>query len=279
MSSNEITGKKKQVERLPSMAPRGTNTVRTLLGAKDLDIDRNAEAFNVPIEKIEPNPKQPRKKYDPEQDAELVESVKAQGILQPLIVRKVDGGKYQIVAGERRFRAATQAGLTQLPVIIKNYDDRQVQIVSLIENLQRSNLDPLDEKNYFLELQNTFNLSVSDIANLIGKSRGYVRNRLENNIQSLQPEPIELKVNDQVSEENNNVAHQANSLENSQPIGEVAAKPAKFNAGYFKKFSQVIDTTILVLEQKPDAKVQEQIKQSVLDMEQRLAELKQKLGL
>jgi ParB family chromosome partitioning protein len=180
------TPNKSTIARLPGAKKRPDDTVRTLLAAKDLDISRNTEAFNIPIEKLVPNPDQPRQIFKSEEDEELFESIKQQGILQPIIARKQEDGKYQIVAGERRYRAALRAEFSQVPVIIKEYDDDQVRVVSLLENIQRANLDPVDEQRIFLELQNKHNFSISEIANLINKSRNYVRQRLEGELLSIQ---------------------------------------------------------------------------------------------
>lgn len=170
-----------KTDRLPS-PPKQTrvNPARAMLAGSlsELDVPRNTEAFNLPIDKLVPNPNQPRQTYNAEQEQELAESIQAQGILQPLIVRKVAGGVYQIVAGERRYRAAKAVGLSHVPVILKEYSDTQARLVSLVENLQRTDLDPSDEARYYRYLISEFNLSQLEIADFVHRSRSYVQGRL-----------------------------------------------------------------------------------------------------
>lgn len=140
------------------------------------------EARLMPIDQIQPNPDQPRKKVAPEADENLAKDIEERGILQPIIVRPLPGGEqgqFQIIAGERRFRAAQQAGLEEVPVIIKELDDKETRMVSLIENLQRVDLDPHDEAEFFRRLANDYNLSNRQIAVLINRSHTYVDERMK----------------------------------------------------------------------------------------------------
>ncbi len=121
---------------------------------------------------------QPRKNFQPEELSELVGSIKNQGILQPLIVRKLDKDNYEIIAGERRFRAATLAGLTEVPVIIKNVNDQDALTIALIENIQRENLNPLEEAIALDRLIKEFSLTHNEIATAVGKSRTVITNLL-----------------------------------------------------------------------------------------------------
>jgi ParB family chromosome partitioning protein len=134
----------------------------------------------ISLSAIEPNPDQPRQTATPEEDAELAADIKERGLLQPIIVRPVKGesGRYELVAGERRCRAARRAGLAQVPVIVRNYDDREARTVAAIENLQRKDLDPLDEARYFKFLADEYNLSNRQIAEGLHKSASYVDQRL-----------------------------------------------------------------------------------------------------
>ncbi len=130
------------------------------------------------IAEVEPNADQPRKSFDEVALAELADSIRAQGLLTPLLVRRLPGGTYQIIAGERRWRAARMAGLTQLPAIILDADDRRVTELALIENLQREDLNPLEEAEGFKRLTEEFGLTQEDISRQVGRSRPAVANAL-----------------------------------------------------------------------------------------------------
>lgn len=143
--------------------------------------ENNPTSKKLPLHCIVPNNKQPRTFFDDEKLLELAESIKAQGVLQPLLVRPIgtpQEQKYEIVAGERRFRASKIAGLREIPVIIKELTDEQAALVALIENLQREDLNPMEEAQGLLELAQKFNLRQEDIAAKIGKSRSMVANTL-----------------------------------------------------------------------------------------------------
>jgi ParB family transcriptional regulator, chromosome partitioning protein len=131
----------------------------------------------VPLERIRPSPFQPRKEFAPEALNELTESIKAQGIIQPLLVRE-RGDHYELIAGERRWRAAQLLGLAEAPVIIRQADDTAVLEIALIENLQRENLNPMEEAQGYAELISRFNLRQEDVATKVGKSRAWVANAL-----------------------------------------------------------------------------------------------------
>jgi ParB family chromosome partitioning protein len=129
------------------------------------------------IEEIVPNRSQPRKHFDESKLQELAASIKEKGILEPLIVRKVDSG-YEIVVGERRWRAAQKAGLREIPILIKEIGERESLELSLIENLQREDLNPLEEAEAFKRLTEEFGFSQGDLATRIGKDRTTVTNAL-----------------------------------------------------------------------------------------------------
>jgi len=133
----------------------------------------------LPIASLRPNRLQPRTRFDEESLAELAESIRAQGIVQPLVVAAEEGGAYSIVAGERRFRAAQLAGLTEVPVVLRDVaDDRQRLELALVENLQRSDLDPIEEAEAYRALQESFGLSQGQVAERVGKSQPAVANAL-----------------------------------------------------------------------------------------------------
>ena len=131
----------------------------------------------LPLADITPNAEQPRKNFNDETLQELAESIRRQGILQPLLVRPVGNG-YQLVAGERRWRAAKLAGLGKVPVVIRVMDDRDVMVAALIENLQREDLNPVEEARALAKLQDTLDLTQDALASRLGKSRPAIANAL-----------------------------------------------------------------------------------------------------
>ncbi|MEL5865961.1 ParB/RepB/Spo0J family partition protein [Clostridium cochlearium] len=137
------------------------------------------EENTLPIESIKSNNNQPRKSFDEERIKELSQSIKEFGIIQPIIVKKIyDENKYEIVAGERRWRAAKLAGLEEVPVIIKEISNREVLEISLIENIQREDLNPIEESKAYQELLKNFNLTQEDLSKKLGKSRVAITNSL-----------------------------------------------------------------------------------------------------
>lgn len=133
--------------------------------------------LNVAIESIFPSPLQPRKRFNHENLSELVYSIREHGIFQPLIVRKNPNG-YELIAGERRWRAARQLGLTQVPIIVREAGDQQLLELALIENLQREDLNPIEEASGYLKLSKDYGLKQDDIAKKVGKSRASVANAM-----------------------------------------------------------------------------------------------------
>jgi len=134
--------------------------------------------LNVPIEKLRANPNQPRRTFMPEQLDELAASVKEKGIIQPLIVRSVGGGAYEIVAGERRWRAAQMAQLHEIPVIVREFDDTEVLEVAIIENIQRADLNAVEEAAGYKQLMDRFGHTQEKLAEALGKSRSHIANLL-----------------------------------------------------------------------------------------------------
>ncbi|MFV0556437.1 MAG: ParB/RepB/Spo0J family partition protein [Lactovum sp.] len=128
------------------------------------------------IKEITSNPYQPRIHFDEKKLEELAKSIQANGILQPIIVRPSKIIGYELLAGERRFLASKKAGLKEVPAIIRNYDDQQMRVLALLENLQRENLNPIEEANSLLNLTEKSGLKHEEIAEIIGKSRAYVSN-------------------------------------------------------------------------------------------------------
>ena len=132
----------------------------------------------LPISQVEPGLNQPRKRFEPEALAELCESIQAHGIIQPLTVRRLSSGYYQIIAGERRWRAAKMAGLLEVPAMIIEADDRKVMELGLIENLQREDLNPVEEAKGYQVLMKEYGLTQEEVAQQMGKSRPAIANTL-----------------------------------------------------------------------------------------------------
>ena len=147
--------------------------IPTLEGAR-----ADEEIFEVEISKVTPNPGQPRKHFDESQIEELAESISTFGIIQPLIVKKNGEDCYVIVAGERRWRAANKAGLKRVPVIVREYSDMQTLEIALIENVQREDLNPIEEANCYKKLNDEFKLTQEEISRKVGKSRSHVSNSI-----------------------------------------------------------------------------------------------------
>ncbi|MFA6051131.1 MAG: ParB/RepB/Spo0J family partition protein [Methylobacter sp.] len=159
-------------------------------GASDKEEGHQLHA--LPIEHIQRGKYQPRKDFDPEKLQELADSIKAQGVIQPVVVRKIGLEKYEIIAGERRWRASQLAGLQQVPVVIKEIDDRSAMAIALIENIQREDLNPLEEAEALRRLQEEFEMTHQQIADAVGKSRATVTNLLR--LIDLHPEVKKLLI-------------------------------------------------------------------------------------
>ena len=134
----------------------------------------------VPIESLEPSPLQPRRDFGEEELAQLADSLRRHGLLQPLLVRpsRGAGGGFEIVAGERRWRAAQKAGIFELPVVVRELEDREVVQLALVENLQREDLDPLEEAEAYRRLIEEFGHTQEEVASAVGRSRSHVANTL-----------------------------------------------------------------------------------------------------
>lgn len=142
------------------------------------------------IADIEPRKGQPRKVFDAEALSQLADSIAANGVIQPIIVRKAKGGFYEIIAGERRWRASKMAGLNEVPVVIMDTDDRKTAELSLIENIQRENLNPVEEANAYKVLLQNFDLTQETLATRVGKSRSAITNSMR--LLELPPEVLKM---------------------------------------------------------------------------------------
>ena len=148
-----------------------------LLGASSLQAQGTGSVY-LPITQVEPGLNQPRKQFDETALNDLADSIREHGIIQPLTVRRLSSGYYQIIAGERRWRAAKLAGLSEVPAVIIEADDRKVMELGLIENLQREDLNPMEEADGYLVLKEEYGLTQEEIAQRMGKSRPAIANAL-----------------------------------------------------------------------------------------------------
>lgn len=149
-----------------------------LLGDNVMDNQEEKASLYLPISQVESCAGQPRKQFDPDALADLADSIREHGIIQPLTVRKLQSGYYQIIAGERRWRAARMAGLDQVPAIVIEADDRKAMELAMIENLQREDLNPMEEAEGYRQLMEQYNLTQEETAQRVGKSRSAVANAL-----------------------------------------------------------------------------------------------------
>ena len=149
-----------------------------LLGDDVMDSQEEKSSLFLPISQVESCSSQPRKQFDPDALADLADSIREHGIIQPLTVRKLQTGYYQIIAGERRWRAARMAGLSEVPAIVIEADDRKAMELAMIENLQREDLNPIEEAEGYQSLMTQYNLTQEETAQRVGKSRSVVANAL-----------------------------------------------------------------------------------------------------
>ncbi|MEX2210855.1 MAG: ParB/RepB/Spo0J family partition protein [Gaiellaceae bacterium] len=136
------------------------------------------ELVNLRVDEIHPNPRQPRRQLDHEATSGLADSIRAQGVLQPVVVRPRPGGGYELIAGERRWRAAREAGLAAVPALVREADDRDSLLLALVENVAREDLSPLEEARAYAVLLDEFALSLGEVAERVGRSKPSVSNRL-----------------------------------------------------------------------------------------------------
>jgi ParB family chromosome partitioning protein len=136
------------------------------------------ELMHLPVETIHPNPRQPRRRFEPEAAAGLAASIRLQGVLQPIVVRRRAEGGFELIAGERRWRAARAAGMPTLPALVRDVADRDSLLLGLVENVAREQLSPVEEARAYASLVDEFELSLGDVAERVGRSKSAVSNRL-----------------------------------------------------------------------------------------------------
>lgn len=178
----------------PSKKPRGIDALFAESNATEtVDVKTKLR-----ITEIQPRSNQPRKSFDSESLSKLADSIAANGLIQPIVVRESIGGYYEIIAGERRWRASKLAGLTEVPVVIINSDDKQTAEMSLIENVQREDLNPIEEAMAYKMLLNDFNMTQEEVATRVGKSRSAIANTIR--LTELPDEVIDLVADRTLSE-------------------------------------------------------------------------------
>jgi ParB/RepB/Spo0J family partition protein len=254
------------------------------------------QALIVSLEILRSNNYQIRQSYDENALQELASDIKERGILEPLVVREIEPGQYEIIAGERRYRAAKSAGLKEVPVVVHDMDDRQARLAMLVENIQRQDLNPTDEKRFFEQLQAEYNLSQTQIAKLVSKSVGYVSGRLQgkfsvkdsenlqnlsklerlnNNSQSLSNDSIDNIPNfGQLNDAGQiQVKSERRSIEGKKITGE-----RKFTVRTFEKVNRTLERALdYCQDEKTDEKALSQLKITVEEMKSKLAELEKAL--
>ena len=167
-----------------------------LFGGNDFD-EAESELLHLPISKVEPRLEQPREYFDEDALQELADSIAQYGLIQPITVRKLNTGYYQIIAGERRWRASRLAGLTEVPVRVIEADDRRTAELALVENLQREDLNPIEEAKGYKTLIEEFGLTQEEAAKSVGRSRPSITNALR--LLSLSPKVLEMVEKNELS--------------------------------------------------------------------------------
>lgn len=217
----------------------------------------------VTLDQVVPSPLQPRTEFLPEQLTELVDSIREHGIIQPLIVRQVNG-KLELIAGERRFRASRELGLKEVPVIVREASDRDVLEMALIENLQRENLNPIEEARAYSRLSKDFHMRQEDIAQRVGKNRATVAN-------AMRLLDLPTTVQDMLATARITTGHAKvllslkNGGDQEGAAGEIMRKGMTVRAA-----EKLVATILNPPVKKPEPVVQPDVKQAVEAVEQRL---------
>ena len=247
----------------------GNSDVEAMIKPKSDD-----ELRNIDVDLIERGPWQPREHFDEKALQELSESIAAQGVVQPIVVREKADGHFEIVAGERRWRAAQRAGLSQIPAVIKTFDDQTAAAVSLIENIQRENLNPLEESTALKRLIDEFAMTHQQVADSVSRSRATVSNLLR--LQDLNPDVKALLAMRDIEMGHARALLAIDGLQQSSVAKDVA-----------KRGLSVRETEALIRKlSAPDKKLKKRVKDpDVTKLEERLSEclgaqvhIKQKAG-
>ena len=254
-----------------------------LLGSIRTESVNTAEVRLLPLSTITPNPHQPRKEFDPQALEDLSASIKSQGVLQPILVRPMGEGidGYELVAGERRMRASKMAGLKEIPALVRTLTDMETLAIALIENLQREDLNAIEEARGFQRLLKDFGLNQEELARQVGKSRSALANSLR--LLNL-PEDIQADIQSGVLTAGHGRAIMAVEGESSlglyQRIKEfnLSVRQAEAEAGYFKEHGRLAEPEELYGSQKPRGKAPRggrngrQVDAQVRDLQTRLTQ-------
>ena len=237
-----------------------------LFGADEYDDE--AEQLTLPIAKVEPRIEQPREYFDQEALKALADSIRQYGLIQPITVRKLDSGYYQIIAGERRWRASRLAGLTEVPVRVIEADDRRTAELALVENLQREDLNPIEEAKGYKLLIEEYGLTQEDAARSVGRSRPAVTNAMR--LLSLTPPVMELVEKGKLS-----AGHARAILSVSEPSKQLAAANEIIKKNYSVRKAEQLAVRIA---KEPRQKVEDSGEISVDYAAEISNELSKKLG-
>ena len=197
-SNRKSNGNEDDIYHLPEQDLNQTinESVSSYRAEKPSVKEEPGKEYMVKLSLVEPNREQPRKNFDKEQISELADSIKKYGVLQPLLVQK-KGTRYEIIAGERRWRAAREAGLKEIPVVVKEYSKQQAMEISLIENVQRADLNPVEEAMAYQKLMQEFDLTQEEIAERVSKNRSTITNSLR--LLKLDKRVLEMLVQNQIT--------------------------------------------------------------------------------
>ena len=205
---------------MASKKPSGLGRGLGALLGDDVMKTESSGSLSLPISQVETCSSQPRKRFDDESLQELADSISQHGIIQPLTVRKLSSGYYQIIAGERRWRAARLAGLQEVPVIVIEADDRKAAELAMIENLQREDLNPMEEAAGFQSLIESYHMTQEEAAQRVGKSRSAVTNALRLNLFDIRSTRKDKKIKKNHKEkENKNEENEKNRNRTVHRIG------------------------------------------------------------
>jgi ParB family transcriptional regulator, chromosome partitioning protein len=216
----------------------------------NVDAEKEETVQEISVKELRPNPYQPRKVFEPEAIEELKESIKEHGILQPLIVRKSIKG-FEIVVGERRFRAAKAAKLTKVPVVVRELTDKQMMELAVLENLQREDLSPIEEGNAYQLLMDKLDLTQEQLAKRLGKSRPHIANHIR--LLSLPPQIQQLIIEDKITMGHGRALLGLRKKEKLQPVVDKIIKES-LNVRQLEKLIHELNENVSRETKKPEKK-------------------------
>jgi ParB family transcriptional regulator, chromosome partitioning protein len=254
---------------LEMMASRQANPASVVVTENITSSNVMKNAIIVAVDLLTANPFQVRKVYNKQSLEELSADLKLRGILEPLIVRLTSDKNYQIVAGERRYRAAKLAGLREVPVIVKELDDKEARFITLVENIQRENLEAEDEARFFQTLEAEYNLTIKEMARLVNKSWSYVHTRLSSSTK--RPRDLEQENNPEI------VISRYNLAEKSIEVSKQSLRPNNFTK-VWQKFNLVLDEIIFAVKTEPNREKTTELMVKIAELEQKLKQIKVELS-